>query len=323
MRTTQLLILLLLSAHVFAGNGEDLGGRWTPSTYTINKTSARAGLKADVTELNIEFKCKEDKCLLKDIKMSIDGDRQIEAKLNSKNVLIYKMNSGKHVLTFWATGLNSCTTDTIDFKGQTLIQMTVEFTVRQRMVTRKPVIYLYPKKKQAVSIKLNYNGQLDFTYPTYNNGWNVTANPDGTIENNEKKYNYLFWDGKMETDKLKFDVNKGFVVKSTELTSFLDSTLTLMGLNSKETADFITYWVPDMMKNEKNYIHFLINKEYDQIAKVKVRPEPESMLRVFMLWNAVESENAITPTPQHFTKSNRNGFTYIEWGGSELIPLSH
>ncbi|MCL2615828.1 MAG: hypothetical protein FWD30_03410, partial [Dehalococcoidia bacterium] len=39
----------------------------------------------------------------------------------------------------------------------------------------KPVIYLYPDATSEVTVKLRYNGILDFTYPAYDDGWHVTA----------------------------------------------------------------------------------------------------------------------------------------------------
>ena len=45
----------------------------------------------------------------------------------------------------------------------------------------KPVIYLYPEEQTEVSVKLDYDGELTVTYPAYEDGWNVTAYPDGTL----------------------------------------------------------------------------------------------------------------------------------------------
>lgn len=42
-------------------------------------------------------------------------------------------------------------------------------------LTEKPVIYLYPEQKTAVSVSLDYAGTLTATYPAYENGWHVTA----------------------------------------------------------------------------------------------------------------------------------------------------
>ena len=42
-------------------------------------------------------------------------------------------------------------------------------------VCYKPVIYLYPDEKTDVSVKLDINGKFTCTYPSYDDGWNVTG----------------------------------------------------------------------------------------------------------------------------------------------------
>ena len=57
----------------------------------------------------------------------------------------------------------------------------------------KPVIYLYPEEVTEVLAQLDYNGELTVTYPAYEDGWAVTAHPDGTLVDAEgKEYSYLF-----------------------------------------------------------------------------------------------------------------------------------
>ena len=56
----------------------------------------------------------------------------------------------------------------------------------------KPVIYLYPEQETAVSVSLNYDGTLTATYPAYENGWHITAEPDGTLyDETGAEYSYL------------------------------------------------------------------------------------------------------------------------------------
>ena len=56
----------------------------------------------------------------------------------------------------------------------------------------KPVIYLYPEETTEVSVEIDYNGKLTCTYPEYNNGWKVIAEPDGTIVDIKVLANYSF-----------------------------------------------------------------------------------------------------------------------------------
>lgn len=64
-------------------------------------------------------------------------------------------------------------------------------------LTEKPVIYLYPEQETTVSVSLDYAGTLTATYPAYEDGWTVTAEPDGTLyDENGDEYSYLFWEAR-------------------------------------------------------------------------------------------------------------------------------
>ncbi len=178
----------------------------------------------------------------------------------------------------------------------------------------KPVIYLYPTEKTDVTVKLDYKGELDYTYPTYKDGWQVTAYPDGTLINKEDgdEYSYLFWEGKSKAD---YDMTKGFVVKGSETEEFLKEKLSYMGLKPKEYNEFIVYWLPRMKNNDYNLITFQ-GERYTDNAKLTVLPKPDSMLRVFMAYKALDKQ--IDIEEQELQRFNRYGFTVIEWGGAEI-----
>ena len=174
----------------------------------------------------------------------------------------------------------------------------------------KPVIYLYPEKEQEVNVKLDLDGKFTFTYPEYNNGWNVTAKPDGTIISDGKEYSYLFWEGLMPT--FKPDFKEGFVVKGSESAEFLRETLSQMGLTPKEYNEFIVYWAPKLQENEYNKIYFA-EEDYTDKAKLEINPKPDSILRVFMVYEKAD-ENTVLPK-QEIKPFERKGFTVVEWGG--------
>ena len=67
---------------------------------------------------------------------------------------------------------------------------------QQEECDAKPVIYLYPEQQTEVAVSLDYDGTLTAAYPAYENGWRVTAEPDGTLhDENGNEYSYLFWEG--------------------------------------------------------------------------------------------------------------------------------
>lgn len=186
----------------------------------------------------------------------------------------------------------------------------------------KPVIYLYPPKPKTVEVKLDYHGKFSITYPEYKNGWKVKAFPDGRLINeaDRQEYSYLFWEGKNYGDYLnKLDLTKGTFISGAETEVFLRNTLAEIGLLPKEYNEFIVYWLPKMRYNSYNYIHFITGKDYDQIAGIDVKPLPDAMLRVFMVYQPMDYKMNLEP--QKFEAFKRKGFTVVEWGGSETKEL--
>lgn len=178
----------------------------------------------------------------------------------------------------------------------------------------KPIIYLYPEKDTVCSVKLDVSGGITCSYPEYEKGWeNFTAKPDGTlIFPDGKEYYALYWEGKGKTE---FDISTGFCVKGEDTATFLADILPKLGLNAKEANEFIIYWLPRMQNNAYNLIAFQTSA-YTDNAKLTVTPEPDTMIRVFMAFKSLEKPVDIEP--QTVETPQRNGFTVVEWGGSEI-----
>lgn len=177
----------------------------------------------------------------------------------------------------------------------------------------KPVIYLYPEEKTDVSVKLDLDGDITCAYPDYRDGWEVTAYPDGTIidKYDGEEYYCLYWEGKGAAD---WDMSKGFAVKREDTADFLRSKLKEIGLTPRESNEFIIYWLPELQKNECNFITFQ-TETYEKNAKLDISPAPDSILRVFMVYEPCSEDFA--PEPQEFEPFERNGFTVVEWGGQK------
>ena len=185
--------------------------------------------------------------------------------------------------------------------------------VQQEECAAKPVIYLYPEQETTVSVSLDYAGTLTATYPAYENGWTVTAEPDGTLyDENENEYSYLFWEGENNTD---YDFSKGFCVAGADTADFLREKLAEIGLTPREYNEFIVYWLPKMQDNPYNLISFQ-SEAYTDAAKLDIDPTPDSVLRIFMAWKPLGRPQTIEP--QTFTPFARDGFTVVEWGGCEV-----
>lgn len=180
-------------------------------------------------------------------------------------------------------------------------------------LSAKPVIYLYPEATADVQVTLDYDGRLVCSYPRYENGWNVTAQPDGTLTDaSGQSYNYLYWEG---VSAAEYDFSEGFCVAGADTAAFLEESLAKLGLNRREANEFIVYWLPRMENNPYNLIAFQ-DAAYTESARLNVNPQPDAVLRVFMAWKPLKQ--AVQIAPQQLKTVERQGFTLVEWGGAQL-----
>jgi len=188
------------------------------------------------------------------------------------------------------------------------------------VISDKPVIYFYPSADLAVTATVNPTGEFTFTYPSYENGWNGVAHPDGSITIGSATYPYLFWEAKNRLNTSELDLQQGFVVPKEQTVAFLEEKLTAMGLNDRERTDFITYWGPRMIASEQNFVQFLFNDDCSRFATLSVDPQPAQLFRLYMLWAPATEE--MHPQPQLLQAINREQFYVIEWGGSQFFLQS-
>lgn len=91
-------------------------------------------------------------------------------------------------------------------------------------------------------------------------------------------------------------------------------------MTPREYNEFIVYRLPQMKENACNLIS-LQGENYEEAAKLLITPEPDSVLRVFMAWKHLsekEAEKYSDLAPQKFEAFHREGFTVVEWGGTEV-----
>jgi hypothetical protein len=185
-----------------------------------------------------------------------------------------------------------------------------------------PVIYVDCDEGEKIHIEIEAKGKMDFSYPTYDQGWDIVLAEHGNLMHNGASYPYLFWDGKQH---LKFTRtnNKldGWLITKEKVVAFLESTLSVYGLNSRESADFITYWAPRMIQYDQVFVQFLLDENYNEVASLNMTPKPESSKRIYMKFANGTNLNQSDVAPQKLVEFNRQGLTYVEWGGSELNPV--
>lgn len=175
----------------------------------------------------------------------------------------------------------------------------------------KPILYLYPTTRTKINVTFKNPNVLTTTYPKYNNGWNVIANPNGDLYDENDKYYYgLYWEEKF-VDKPNFKT--GFYVTKENAIAFLEDKLSILGFNDKERNEFIMYWLPVLEKNEKSVVYFELTEEREKDNKLIITPTPNSLLRVMMHVKKVDKKSNIKE--QYLPTFDRVGFVAVEWGG--------
>ena len=107
-------------------------------------------------------------------------------------------------------------------------------------LSKKPVLYLYPTKTTELSVSLDYDGTLTYTYPTPQTQadgavtWHMTASPDGDLTDVAgRHYPSLFWEGEGPIGGTQ---NDGFVVEADTATGFLEEKLSILGRPSSSPS---------------------------------------------------------------------------------------
>jgi len=311
-----LVLMILIPSTIFAGKTDEI----IPE-YQIIKNERDPSVQSKEAVFVFTF-------------TNIPASSKITASCNSLQKLIttspektytLKTTPGKYKFQlFYNNEFFEISTDSIKIEPGYRMEIDVYFlSSLYPVIMDKPVIYCYPQKKTAIHIDLGLKGDLLFTYPPYKNGWDFMAEANGTITANEKQFKYLFWEGETQINYATIQWNKGSIVEKENLLSFFEKSLAQMGMNSNEQQDFIIYWYPLMQKNEKNYIHFVFNEDYNEYASMNINPKPDNSLRVYMLWSDASMVKNLSLETQEIPSLKREGFTLVEWGGSQLpeMPL--
>ncbi|MEO9533266.1 MAG: hypothetical protein ABJG68_10030 [Crocinitomicaceae bacterium] len=240
------------------------------------------------------------------------GNYSLLVDASDTSIFFFHMNYTEMVI--WSYPFQSQHHVVIDFyAGFDIMNISVD----------KPVIYLYSEEDLSVSLNVNFYGTIDFSYPKLDNQtWKVDLK-DNKIVHKGLDYPYLFWEGEMQNLNYQTNANNelcGEFVAKSDVISFLEAKLSEANFNSNEKADFITFWAPKMIENEYVFIQFLEDDSYSAlIADLKVNPQPDNTKRLYMLYTGYESiPKDIRFTKQSLKPLKREGFTLVDWGGTEL-----
>ncbi|XOV67358.1 MAG: hypothetical protein ACFHU9_17215 [Fluviicola sp.] len=284
--------------------------------FDLTDSTYNAGLRADQAVYHFDFTnlLPEDSNAM--VHYSVDSSEYRQAL--QKGRLSVATTPGTHRFQMY---INSNYTETFSpfLRIEPQVELTYSVGLAQlipgdRIITFKPVIYLYPEQTTNVSVALNiHHGKSPFYYPEYKGKWECTANPEGNLEVDGNDYRYLFWEAEQADHLSEIDVNEGFVVPGSDAVSFLEEKLKHVGFTSEERADFITFWGPKLAANENNLVHFEWNESCNKFADLNISPEPDHIYRFYIFLTALDSKIAISP--QTLPVFNREGFVALEWGG--------
>ena len=98
-----------------------------------------------------------------------------------------------------------------------------------------------------------------------------------------------------------------------ELEQSLNDHLARLGLNEKESAEFLEFWLSKMPNTPYVRLTWFGTRQMNELAPLTITPKPDTMIRVFLDFEGLEQESVIEP--QRLSSIPRKGFTLVEWGG--------
>lgn len=188
--------------------------------------------------------------------------------------------------------------------------------ILQYMEVKKPAIYIYPERDGDFLVELEFlNGTaLTASIPEYASGWDVFVETTGIIDH---QYDYLFYEASIRNAP---DISAGWSISRDDLAVELRGILSDIGLNEKETDDFLAYWTNHLTDYEYYSVYPVFDDALDQFVELRVSPEPDIILRFWLFFEGNSASEAL-PLPG-IPDFQRGPTTVVEWGGVLLDGIS-
>jgi hypothetical protein len=173
-----------------------------------------------------------------------------------------------------------------------------------------PNIYLYPEMAGNISVTLTFmdeSGVFTHTDPEYGNGWDVWVAPDGLIDGT---YNYLYYAGELQS---RFQLDEGWAVEEKDVFQWFEQTMSQMGFNQNEIADFIDYWIDHLPASPCYHIYPQDTGLVDAHVAIHIEPVPDTLERMWFYIEKADHCEALLG-PEEVVPFEREGFTVVEWG---------
>ncbi len=169
-----------------------------------------------------------------------------------------------------------------------------------------PNLYLYPAHETDVDVSLGFpqGGEVVLSDPPYEDGWQVTAAPDGTLDGH---YPYLFYEARLPYQVQR---ERGWVFGAAALESGFTDLLVAYGFTGRELSDFLDYWIP-LLTDAPYYGVYPLAA--DALVTLDIRPAPDHLRRLWLLLEPLQAPVSVPP-PALPAPLPRDGFTAVEWG---------
>lgn len=174
------------------------------------------------------------------------------------------------------------------------------------MYADAPNLYLYPAETTRVTVDLGFplGGEVTLSDPPYEDGWDVTVAPDGTIDG---EYPYLFYEARLP---YRVQRAKGHVLAAADLERGLTGLLREQGFVGREITDFLDYWLP-LLTGAPYWGVFPLAA--DELVTLRISPAPDRLRRLWLMLEPLEAPLSVEPPPAP-PPLPRDGFTAVEWG---------
>lgn len=177
----------------------------------------------------------------------------------------------------------------------------------------KPAVYLYPTQTSFVNVKIGTSEPLTYSDPLYpTGGWNVLASPTGNISYANKNYDYLYYETRVQDSDIAKPTD-GFVFAKNDLKNSLSQLLPKLGLNTKETSQFVDYWTKALPASPYYFVGVVKQNQLDAVDPLEINPKPNTVIRITLYFETLA--NKIDVNVPKIEPVFRSGFTVVEWGG--------
>jgi PKD repeat protein len=180
--------------------------------------------------------------------------------------------------------------------------------IPSEIMVLKPNIYIYPLSPISLSVNITFplGGSVTKSIPEYNNGWTVSIENNGLINN---ELNYLFYESKQPD---LFQVKKGWCVAKADLKTFFKGNMGLYHFSNSEITDFVEYWIPKLTEYNYYLIYPQTNEDIDKTIQLIFSTKPNHVNRLFYGVTGI-NENTKIEEPA-IVDFKRDGFFVMEWG---------